>query len=254
MRKKIIIFILLATLIGCQSKVTTFNEVIKDGKVEMDGIEYDIRSVTELTNEYDRNDNLIRRDSKYDDTEQYTEFVYDGDLLIEEKRFSSHQDSTVLYHYDEYDREIKIEYVYKIGTLTTEFKYDGTTKRLISKNMDGSIQQVQEAIIDDQSNILSFKSYDADGNLHATSENTYVNNKLVSSVSIDSEGKKVTNYYEYNNFGDRIFWYTIHHLDEPIMMAHFFEYVYNKDSLPISVKIHRVQSIIEKDEIRDYWE
>jgi len=54
-----------------------------------------------------------------------------------------------------------------------------------------------------------------------------VKNKLVASVSIDSEGKKITNYYEY---------------------------VYNNDSLPISGKIHRVQSIIEKDKIRHYWE
>lgn len=254
MRKTFIVFILLATLIGCQSKVTTFDEVIKDGKVEMDSVEYDIRSVTEITYDYDENDNLIRRDSKYDNKGQYTEFSYDGDLLIEEKRFSYHQDSTVLYHYDEYDREIMKEYVYEIGTLTIEIEYNGAIVRTISKDMYGNIQEVKEAITDDQGNILSLKSYDLDGNLRASLENTYEKNNLVSSVFIPVGGKKIKSYYEYNNLGDKIFEYIIHRLDEPVMMAQFYEYVYNNDSLPTLVKIYNVQSIIEKDKIRDYWE
>lgn len=252
MKKIIIVLIVFIFLIGCDKEITTFDEVIENNQVELDGVKYDIQSIYETKYEYD-DEKLIRRSSIYDNQEQYTEFKYENSLLIEERRYSVNMNSTVLYYYDDEKRKKQIVYQYEQANFVNEFEYDGNTIKIVFKNQDGNIERYNEGFVDEDDNILSFIVYDSGGNKVSSVENTYVDNKLITVIGEDSEGKKITSYYKYNNVGDKIFSYTIHHGEKALMIAEFFEYNYSKNDLPVMMKRYRVQSEISQEHIRDYW-
>jgi uncharacterized protein YcfL len=256
MMKKIgLLLILLLTLVGCQKEVTTFNETILDDKVEIDGITYDIKSIRENTYKYDKNGNLIRRDSVYDDQVQHTEFLYDNDLLIEEKRSSLNgMNSTVYYTYVE-DRKTREEIKYESGIiLTTLFTYEGQNMKIEFWDDEGKINHYNKGVLDEQDNLLRWTGYDHEENITVHSENFYENNQLIRSISEGVDGKIVTHYYEYNNLGDKIFWYGVRQGKEPYLIVNFYEYEYNKDDLPIAMKQYSIYSPISEEHIRDYWQ
>ena len=60
MKKIVFVLVLLLVLTSCKQEITTYKEVIKEGKVEIDGISYDIRSVEKTTFIYDDNENLVK--------------------------------------------------------------------------------------------------------------------------------------------------------------------------------------------------
>lgn len=159
--------------------------------------------------------------------------------------------STVLYFYDD-EKLIKIENIYESGSFITEYIYEGQTKKIIQRDTDGEIVNYIEGIVDDQENMLTLTSYDAEGNVTGSAENFYENNQLITTVSEGFDEKLVTHHYEYNNIGDKIFWYIVHHGEQPIIIVYLYEYEYNNDMLPKNVTEYRVQSPISEEDIRYY--
>jgi len=253
MKRVVTVLIFLILLLGCQKEITSFDEVIDNNQVELDGVKYEIQSVDETTYEYD-DDKMIRSSSTHDNHEQYTDFKYENNLLIEENRYSENMNSTVSYYYDEKERKKQIIYQYEHGNFVNEFEYDDNYRKIIFKDQDGVIVRYNEGFADENNNILSYIIYDSEGNKTASVGNTYKDSKLITTIGEDSEGKKVTSYYKYNNLDDKIFSYTIHHGEEPLMIVEFFEYKYNNDDLPIMMRRYRVQSVVSQEVIRDYWE
>ena len=98
MKRLLFGFALLIMITGCQqsnntnieslsiNEITTYEESIEDGKVEIDGISYDIQSVVKISNTYDANGNVIEKVSKNDNSETRIEFLYKNNQIIEEKR------------------------------------------------------------------------------------------------------------------------------------------------------------------------
>src|SRR6056297_1121158 len=90
-----IILIMILALSGCQSgdveesltpeDIITFDEVIEDGKVEVDGVSYDIKSVSKSTYKYDDNGNIIERINENNDKKVRAEFTYnENNDVVEE--------------------------------------------------------------------------------------------------------------------------------------------------------------------------
>ncbi len=198
---------------------------------------------------------MIRRDSVYGDRVQHTEFVYDNDLLVEENRYSFDElNSTTYYTYEE-DKLAKTETKYDSEfSHITLYTYDGQTQKVIVLDSDGEIYITNEGIVDEQDNLLRWTGYDHEENITGHSENFYENNQLTRSISEGVDGKIITHYYEYNNLGDKIFWYVVRQGKEPYLIVNFYEYEYNKDDLPVTMKQYGITSPISEENIRDYWQ
>jgi PBP1b-binding outer membrane lipoprotein LpoB len=98
MKKLILVFVSLLFLAGCSDtnkittyeEVTTYKEVIEDNKVMIDGISYDIESVTTETITYDKKDRVLLKDisheyfeenakSSFQASDITTKYSYKGD-------------------------------------------------------------------------------------------------------------------------------------------------------------------------------
>lgn len=258
----LILFSLMIILIGCQKKiiVTTFDEVIENNAVEIDGIEYYIQLVEETSYKYDGDNNLIKTImNKIDiNVEKNTKFKYKNNILIEkiiEYKKSSDVLGTFFYYYNYEGRLINSESV--VGSeenSTVDYQYNGQTTKVIFKDEDGSITGYIEEILDNDDNVLISTSYDVDGTSYFTKNNYYEDNKLIQSIYEYSYGNNSSHYYEYNNIGDIIFSYSIQDKDDPLMTVKFFEYEYNKNYLPVTMKLYQVEAPIIKEKIRGYWE
>jgi len=253
MKRILLALFLLLTLSGCQKEITTFDEVIKEGKVEIDGITYDIQSVRENSYEYDNEGNMIKVSSVYDNKEQHAEFTYDKGVLIEEKRLSFNKLDTILYYSYKEDKLIMTEYVLENRqSLISEYRYKEKTKETIQWNTDGKVAFKSMAEVDEHNQILSFINFDNEGNTTGNGINYYDENLLVGLVSENHIGVKTSIAYEYNNIGHKILSYMIHHGEAPIMIVSLYEYKYNDDMLPVTMTEYRVQSPISEVDIREY--
>jgi len=84
-------------------EITTYKEVIKDGKVEIDGTSYDIQSVTKIEYTYDDNDNIREEIMTNDDSEMRIEYIYENNQLVEDRSYSNDELSSTTYYYYEDD-------------------------------------------------------------------------------------------------------------------------------------------------------
>lgn len=244
-------------LMGCQNKITTFDEIIESDKVTIDGIKYDIMSVHEISYEYDDNRNIIKKSINDNQKGQYSEYHieyrYDNDVLIKEKIYLSNTLDSTIYYFYEGEKLIKKENLYENGlVLSTEYVYEGQTKKVTQINDDGEKTYYVEDVLNIQDGVSTLIYYDAEGNITSSEENLYEDNQLISTVAESVDGRLITQHYEYNNIGDKIFWYIVHHDEKPFMMVRLYEYEYNNDMLPINVTEYQVQSPISEENIRKY--
>ena len=259
MKKFLVVLIALLMLTSCQqgnnttiespsiNEITTYKEVIKDGKVEIDGISYDIKSVTKTSYTYDDNDNIIKT-AKYDAPETRVDHVYEGNQLIEDRRYSNNVLASTTYYYYEDDLLIKKKLVSKGGLeVVTEYFYGDKTEVQTHYNSDGIISFITTAYLDDNDKILKAIKTTADGEMMTSSSFHYENDLLVKVIS--ERGKA---FYEYNNVGDKIMDYSIFYGNVITLIANFYDYEYDENLLPITVTIHRVQSLIADEDIRKY--
>ncbi|HQA47927.1 MAG TPA: hypothetical protein PK985_05320 [Bacillota bacterium] len=244
---------------GCdRSADSSYKEVIKDGKVEIDGIFYDIKSITQTAYKYDDNGNILEEVTTSNGSKTRIEYTYENGRLIEERLFSndgvySYSDvSLTKYYYYEDDRLMKARSVTSGGLeAVTEYSYGNNTETQVHYNSDGSISFIQTAYLDDDGKIVKGLLTEADGEVMDTRTFHYDNGLLVKAI-VERDGviTKAFN-YEYNNIGDIIMEYNIFYDKAYTLFAVFYDYEYNENSLPETVTTYRVQSPIAEENIRD---
>ena len=244
---------------GCdRSADSSYKETIKDGKVEIDGISYDINSVTQTAYKYDDNGNILEKVTTSNGSKTRIEYINENGRLIEERLYSN--DGVYLYsgvsltkyYYYEDDRLLKIRSVTRGGLeAVTEYSYGDNTETQVHYNSDGSISFIQTAYLDDDGKIVKGILTDAGGDVMDTRTFHYDNGLLVKAI-VERDGVITKTFnYEYNDIGDKIMEYNIFYDEVYTLFAEFYDYQYNEDLLPETVTTYRVQSPIAKESIRD---
>jgi len=265
MKRILFAFIIMFVLTGCRQVMTTHNqistykEIIKDGKVEIDGISYDIKSVTRTTYKYDDNGNIQELVTTSNGSKTRIEYIYENSRIIEDRLYSndgvySYSDvSLTKYYYYKDDRLVKIRSVTRAGLeAVTEYSYGDNTETQVHYNSDGSISFIQTAYLDDDGKIVKGILTTANEEVMDTRTFHYDNDLLVK-VIVERDGVITNTFnYEYNNVGDKIMEYNIFCGEVYTLFAVFYDYEYNEDLLPETVTTYRVQSPIAEENIRDY--
>jgi YD repeat-containing protein len=256
---------MILALAGCQSgdveesltpeDITTFDEVIEDGKVEIDGISYTIESVSKSTYEYDDEGNIIERINENNNKKIRTEFIYnENNDVLEEKSYSEGSlIATRSYSYEE-DALKEVKIAYESGfEMLTEYSYEEDKEIVTSYNTDGSVALTAIIYKDENGNNSKMvQSSPEVEKLKATTNYEYENDLLIK-VTTERSDTNTTAHYEYNNVGDKTMEYHITILDDLYFLdASFFEYEYNDKLQPISLTIYRVNSPIEEEDIREF--
>jgi antitoxin component YwqK of YwqJK toxin-antitoxin module len=235
-------------------EIKTYKEVIKDGKVEIDGISYDIQSVTKITNTYDDNENIIEKITANDNSETRIELLYENNKVIEDRGYSNRKLRFTTYYYYEDNLLIKKKTVHESGLETSiEYSYEDKTEMQTHYNSDSSISFISTAYLDDDGNILKNSIANVDGEVTGTTTFYYENELLIKGIR-EKEGKKIASFnYEYNKFGDKILEYNIlSGIKDNVLIAMLYDIEYDENLLPKTVTIYRVQSLIAEEDIRDY--
>ncbi len=238
--------VLLILLTGCKQEITTYKEVIKDGKVEIDGITYDIKRSYTVGYLYDENKNKIESRNLTDDGDYKTEYIYKDNKLIEYRTYSNGSLRDTTYHYYDGDNLIKTNTVSPNGIEgITEYIYKDNTKKQIGYNSDGSIGVILTAYLDDDGKMIKVINEDESGKVIDVSTLEYEGDLLVRSISKKDGVVFRTINYEYNNLGDRIKDYIIFSGDINVMHVKFYDYEYDENSLIKTMTISEVQANIK---------
>jgi|LGVF01.2.fsa_nt_gb hypothetical protein len=277
MKKIILILVSILILTGCSNtnetttydEVTTYKEVIEDNKVVIDGISYNIESVTTETITYDKKDRVLIKDISHDYIEENakssfqasditTKYSYKGDFLIEMAQYNDDVINATSYfkYNDKQLEEIKMikkdgsilitEYTYGEGFITTT-NFDSEGEMIASVNMTK----------DENDRFLSSKTIQEDftsTSIYHYDDNLLSKNVVTSHVKLTNENLKSgnTTNYEYNNIGDKIVTYTTYDGDVDFVKVEFYDYEYNDEMLPTIITKHTVHSPIDKENIRHY--
>lgn len=244
MKKQLnLLLILLILLTGCQQEITTYKEVIKDGKVEIDGTTYDIKRSYTVGYLYDENKNKIESRNLSDSGDYKTEYTYKDNKLIEYRTYSYGSLTNTTYHYYDGDNLIKTNTVSPNGIQgITEYIYKDNTKKQIGYNSDGSVGVVLTAYLDDDGKMIKVINQDEFGKVIDVTTLEYEEDLLVKSVSKKDGVVFRTNNYEYNNLGDKIKDCIIFSGDINVMYVKFYDYEYDENLLIKTMTISEVQS------------
>ena len=238
------------------NEITTYKESIENGKVEIDGISYDVQYIAKSSYTYDDNRNVIKTVYKKDDSEIRIEFLYKNNQIIEEKRYSNDKLSYTTTYYYENDLLVGQTVVYKSGLeARTEYSYGNKnkTKTATHYNSDDSIAFIATEYLDDDGRMLKGVITTEDGEVTDTTTSYYENDLLVKSIRKKDDGAINTYNKEYNNVGDKIKEYNIlSYQEENFLIANFYDIEYNEYLLPKTITIHQVQSKIAAEDIKDY--
>jgi len=255
MRKVLLVLALLLVLTGCQQKITTYNEVIIDGEVEIDGISYDIKSVLKSSYVYDNNDNLQETITKYDDYIVSNKYYYKNNQLVEEKKYQDDEHiSTIQYSYEN-DKLIEKKFIRQLDDTTTdsitEYTYGDNTQIQTNKDSYNNILSTYTMHLDESDKILGTTHTNANGERGEISTYYYENNVLIKIIREGDGVYNTTFNYKYNNIGDLIMEYDVFYGEKSILMAVFYDYEYNRKLLPETLTLYRVQAPIDEENIRD---
>ena len=258
-----IILIMILAISGCQSgdveesltpeDIKTFDGVIEDGKVEIDGVSYDIESVSKSTFEYDDEGNITERTNENNDNKVRTGFIYnENNDVLEEKSYSEGSlIATRIYSYEEEVlKEVKIAYESGLEMLT-EYSYEEDKEIVTSYNTDGSVALIAIIYKDENGNNSKMvQSSPEVEKLKATTNYEYEKDLLMKSIT-ERNDTNTTVHYEYNDVGDKIMAYNITTVDDLYFLdAAFFEYEYNHELQPVSLTTYRVHTPIEEEDLR----
>jgi len=260
-----LILIMILGLSGCQSgnveesltpdDITSFDETIEDGKVEIDGKTYDIKSVSKSTYKYDDNGNIIERINENKDKKVRAEFTYNENNDVVEEIYYSDGNiiTTRIYTYeDDVRKEVKIAYEGGME-VRTEYSYEEDKEIWTTYNSDGS-ESITATVYKDENgnNSKMVQSWTEVGKLDAKTNYQYEDNLLIKSKTERNNTNTIV-HYEYNNVGDKIMEYSITMLDDLYFLdVGFFDYEYNEKLQPISLTTYGVHSPIEEEDIRKF--
>lgn len=252
----LLIFVLTISLIGCQNEkgmefdITTYNEFIENGQIEVYGKKHTIESIAETSYKYDGNNNLLRTTLKMNDSnlEIYTEFKYMNNVLyeeIEEYKMHSEVIMTRIHNYSDDGKRFKSNEIADKGeNYTTEYEYNDKINKKIIKNEDSNLNGYIEQILDNNKHVVKETFYSTDNTTGFTKSYSYENDLLVKSV-YEYNNYKTDSYYEYNQLGDLIFSYDVSYQDlndeKPMLTVNYFVYEYNNDQHPITMKKHEIR-------------
>lgn len=238
------------------NEITTYKESIENGKVEIDGISYDVQYISKASYTYDDNRNVIKTVWKNDDSETHVEFLYKNNHIIEEKRYSNDKLSYTTTYYYENDLLVGQTVVYKSGSeARTKYSYGNKnkTKTATHYNSDDSIAFIATEYLDDDGRMLKGVITTEGGEVTDTTTMYYENDLLVKSIRKKDDGAINTYNTEYNNVGDKIKEYNIFsYQEENLLIATFYDIEYNEYLLPKTITFHQVQSKIAAEDIKDY--
>lgn len=251
MKKIVFVLVLLLVLTSCKQEITTYKEVIKDGKVEIDGISYDINEMTTLEYTYDENDNLIKQVNTSDRGTSTIEYVYENNILIEDHRYIDDELPSPTYYTYENEQLIETKYFTRGFELITKYSYGDKIKTVTGIDYEGKVGYTTTAYLDESGNTLSTTTANANGEVDGSSTYYYDNDQLVKIVNESVFYNSIIN-YEYNNIGDNIMEYVIHRREVNYLLAIFYDYDYYDNMLPKTVTKYQVRAIIEEEDIRDY--
>lgn len=264
MKKILFVFILLFLLTGCDYNIgmndkkenindgiSTYKETVEDGRIEIDGISYEIQVETKLTFTYDDYGNILKAVSSYDDT--WTDYIYEDNRLMEERRYLNDELSTTVYYDYEDDRLIKVKTVTN-GSLeaVTEYSYGTKQETRTHYKSDGTVSFISTAYLDEDDKILKVVNTEADGGVMDSSTFQYDNDLLIKVIR-EKNGVIISTFnYEYNSVGDKILDYFILHGEANTLIAMLYDYEYDENLLPKAVITYKVQSPIADEYIRNY--
>lgn len=237
-----LVLVLLILLTGCQQEITTYKEVIKDGKVEIDGVTYNIKNSYTVGYLYDENKNKIESRNLSSNDDRKTEYIYKDNKLIEYRTYSNGSLTNTMYYYYDGDNLIKTNIVSPngIGSIT-EYIYKDNTKKQIGYDSDGSIGVILTAYLDDEGKMIKIINEDESGKVIDVSKLEYEGDLLISEISEKDGVVFRTNNYEYNNLGDRIKDCIIFN-NINVMYVKFYDYEYDENLLIKTMTISEVQS------------
>ncbi len=277
MKKFILVLVSLLILAGCSDtneittyeEVTTYKEVIEDNKVLIDGISYDIESVTTETIAYDKKDRVLLKDISHEYIEENakssfqasditTKYSYNGDYLIETEQYIDDVVNTTSYFkYDDKQLE-EIKMIKKDGSiLITEYTYGEGFITITNFDSEGEMIASVNMSKDENDRFLSSKTIQEDftsTSIYHYDDNLLSKNVVTSNVKLTNENLESgnTTNYEYNNVGDKIVTYTIYSGDVNYVKVEFFDYKYNENMLPETITKYTVKSPIDEENIRNY--
>lgn len=237
------------------NEITTYEESIENGRVEIDGISYDVQYISKASYTYDDNRNLIKTVYNKDSSEIRVEFLYKNNQLIEEKRYANDKLSYTITYYYKNDLLVGQTLVYESGLeARTEYSYGDNNKNKTAThyNSDDSIGFIATEYLDD-GRMLKGVITTEDGEVTDTTKMYYENDLLVKSIREKDDGAINIYNKEYNNVGDKIKEYNIfYYQEENSLIVNFYDIEYNEDLLPKIIIIHQVQSKIAAEDIKDY--
>ncbi len=251
--KLMLLFMIMILLVGCQKEnemdITTYDEFIENGQVEIYGEKHDIQSVATTSYEYDGNNNLVSMIMTMNDSnlELHTQYRYENNILIEEiEEHKMHSDviATRIHNYNDDGKRSKSEQIADKGeNYTTEYQYEDKANKRIIKDVDGNLNGYIEEILDKNNNMVEETFYATDGTTGFTRKYSYEKDLLVKSVYELNDFKRVT-YYEYNQLGDLNFSYDVSYQDpndeNPTLTVKYFVYEYNDNQRPMTMEKHEV--------------
>ena len=236
-------------------EIGTYEESIENGKVEIDGITYDVQYMGKASHTYDDNKNLIKTISEKDGSEIRIEYLYEKDQLMEEKRYSNDKLSYTIIYYYENDLLVEKRIVYDSGLeVRTEYFYrDNKIRVATNYNSDNSIAFIATEYLDDEGRILKGVISTEDGEITDTTTMYYEDDLLVKSIREKADGAINTYHTEYNKLGDKIKEYIVlSDQGENLLIVNFYDIEYNEDLLAETITYHQVQSKIADEDIKDY--
>lgn len=245
-------------LAGCNEtinteEITTFDEKIIDGKIEIDGVLYDIENTSIYTFEY-TDGKLTEKFIEHDDgSNSKSKYVYKKNLLVEEINFQN--DSLNFNKYYTYDKgnEIKTETIPENGeAFYTETVYGDNSKEIRHYSSKDTLSNVEIYNLNDDEQISAMTMIIPNTEIVFDWIYDYDDEQLISSYLTRENGDTGYSLYEYNNLDDLVSEYQIARGEKIKLFAKFYENEYDENLEIVRQTIYQVRSEIKEDQLREY--
>jgi hypothetical protein len=239
--------------VGCSEEIVTFDEKIQNGKVFIDGIEYEITETIIENYEYDVNNNLSLLSYTINENEVTQKFIYDSNLLIREETYINNKLSKYK-TYEYHNSKISKEELF-IENLVQYQTFSHTNNGLSTKIFDSSNELIStsQEKYDEEGRVIDKYIYIIPTEEQYVIETEYKNDELTYKEAYYNGDLSYKEYIQYNNLGNEIMTYHLEFHERKIKLkVEFHEYEYNENLLPIAKKTSIVESDVDEENVRNY--